>query len=442
MKIAIVSQSFDQLAAENMSSVGICSLGLAAALSRSAQVCIYALAPNDGTAAEEKHGDVPVRYVAKRSLDDFWMDVFLRSSRLRKLFNAGLDFPFWASWLNAPSYRRDVIERLAEDRPDVILLQQSAAPVAALRKRFPGTPVILHLHAPLSPQVMTRQYRRLLGKCDAITGVSDFVSGHATASLGRRCHTIRNGFDYQLERPKLHPRAQDGIRSIAYLGAVSPEKGVHVLTEAFSLICETRKDVQLNVFGEIGARRYEDVMPQWTDEEDLAIRALFQSDYGEKLTAGLNEAAAQRTRFFGAVTRQEVSEHLPGTWAFAFPSLVDEGFGLPPVEAMGMGVPAVVSDSGPLGAIVLDGKTGRVVPKGDAKALAAALLSVIDNAEHCDRLGAAACDHVWSHFTWNHAAKSFLDVANGLLHGARGTDAQPHRNGAARSAAADVGDRL
>ncbi|KAB0679771.1 glycosyltransferase family 4 protein [Aureimonas leprariae] len=50
-----------------------------------------------------------------------------------------------------------------------------------------------------------------------------------------------------------------------------------------------------------------------------------------------------------------------------------EGFGLTPLEAMASGTPVVASDAGAFREIVADGITGRIVPVGDAAALAAAI---------------------------------------------------------------------
>jgi len=60
------------------------------------------------------------------------------------------------------------------------------------------------------------------------------------------------------------------------------------------------------------------------------------------------------------------------------PSLY-EPFGLVALEALACGVPVVATTAGGLKEIVEDGKSGLLVPPGDAPALARALLALLTN---------------------------------------------------------------
>jgi glycosyltransferase involved in cell wall biosynthesis len=72
------------------------------------------------------------------------------------------------------------------------------------------------------------------------------------------------------------------------------------------------------------------------------------------------------------------------------PSLLPESFGIVALEAAAAGKPAVVSDIGGLGDIVVDGETGFLVPPGDREALRAALGRLCEDEELRERMGAAA----------------------------------------------------
>ena len=58
-----------------------------------------------------------------------------------------------------------------------------------------------------------------------------------------------------------------------------------------------------------------------------------------------------------------------------------EGFGRTIAEAMAMTKPIIATKVGGIPEIVVEGKTGLLVPSGDSKALAAAILKVVENPE-------------------------------------------------------------
>ena len=86
------------------------------------------------------------------------------------------------------------------------------------------------------------------------------------------------------------------------------------------------------------------------------------------------------------------------------PSLY-EGFGLPAAEAMACGTPVVASDGGALPEVVADGETGRVVPAGDARALADALGELLADPKRCVEMGTAGYRRVVDRFTWPRTAE-------------------------------------
>ncbi len=86
------------------------------------------------------------------------------------------------------------------------------------------------------------------------------------------------------------------------------------------------------------------------------------------------------------------------------PSLY-EGFGLPAAEAMACGTAVIATTAGAFPEFVEDGRTGVLVPPGDAGALAAAIKSLLLHPERCQRMGAAASEHIRTHFTWQRTAK-------------------------------------
>ena len=90
-----------------------------------------------------------------------------------------------------------------------------------------------------------------------------------------------------------------------------------------------------------------------------------------------------------------------GASALVLPSL-DEGFGLPVLEALAAGVPVVTSDLPALREV--GGEVARYAPAGDAEAFAAALSGVLAFPPAADTLRAQAADFTWARSATGHRA--------------------------------------
>jgi glycosyltransferase involved in cell wall biosynthesis len=121
---------------------------------------------------------------------------------------------------------------------------------------------------------------------------------------------------------------------LLYVGRLSREKGVGVLLEA---IAET--GVALRIAGD-----------------------------GPK-AAALKARASGNVTFLGAISREQVFAEMASAQALVVPSLWYEGFPMVVVEAFARGTPVIASSIGGLAEVVSDGKTGALVPPGDAAAL-------------------------------------------------------------------------
>jgi glycosyltransferase involved in cell wall biosynthesis len=78
---------------------------------------------------------------------------------------------------------------------------------------------------------------------------------------------------------------------------------------------------------------------------------------------------------------------------------------LPPVEAMASGTPVVATRSGAIVETVDDGATGLWVDKNDSKALAEALLRLLQNDDLREEMGRAARRRILGQFTWEKVAE-------------------------------------
>lgn len=110
-----------------------------------------------------------------------------------------------------------------------------------------------------------------------------------------------------------------------------------------------------------------------------------------------------RVTIVGRVSERALAAWYRRAQVLVSPSLY-EGFGLPAAEAMACGTPVIASDGGALPEVVADGETGRVVPVGDAAALADAIGDLLATPERCRELGARGVERVIERFTWRGTA--------------------------------------
>src|SRR5207249_1569227 len=133
----------------------------------------------------------------------------------------------------------------------------------------------------------------------------------------------------------------------------------------------------------------------------LGIGAPDQGTYLGLLKEKLAGDLAGKVTFHGLLPRVELIDHYYNADVFVFPSIRNEGFGAPPVEAMADGTPVVATRSGGMVETVRDQETGFLIEKNDCHALAEAILKLLENDALREHMGKAARRHVFEHFNWD-----------------------------------------
>lgn len=108
---------------------------------------------------------------------------------------------------------------------------------------------------------------------------------------------------------------------------------------------------------------------------------------------------AERTEFLGWVAPDEVPGVLNRSTILLVPSRWDEPFGLVAVEAALAGRPVVAARIGGLSEVVLDGRTGLLVPPNDPDALAASIFKLLNNKTLATQLGLAGAENAKERFS-------------------------------------------
>lgn len=132
------------------------------------------------------------------------------------------------------------------------------------------------------------------------------------------------------------------------------------------------------------------------------------------LTALANTANAPRVLPMGYVSYGQMPSLMKAARALVFPSIY-EGFGLPPQEAMALGVPVVISAQGGATPEVV-GDAGVTARDGSAEALATAMRELLGDEALQERLKLAGLKRA-ARFDWGLHARAVLDVYRRALDG-------------------------
>ena len=197
----------------------------------------------EGRAAPISSDGVDYRFVRGRGDDR--LELALR--RLDRFRPAGR--PLFATSSYHGIYHLELLRELRGDPPDVVHLLTFSQLVRPFRRACPSAAVILHIRDEMTARLAPALLRRRLPRAHAVVGCSEFVS----AALRDACPeanvlTILNGVDTTRFEPPAERPPREAAR-LLYVGRISPEKGTHLLFEAFAqLAAET--PLELDVVGE------------------------------------------------------------------------------------------------------------------------------------------------------------------------------------------------
>lgn len=235
------------------------------------------------------------------------------------------------------------------------------------------------------------QVRFLLRRTAAVAAIADESADllhHVFGVPRQRLQVVRNGRDPVALHP---PSALETLRArallslplettvIAIVGALTPEKRVHVAISALGFL----PGAQLLVVG------------------DGPLRGALERH--------ASAVAPGRVRFVG--NRGDVRRVLHGVDALV---LTSESEGVPGVliEAGLCGLPVVATDVGFVSDVVVDDVTGRLVPHGEPQMVAEAVVEVI---ERHSEMGRAARDHCAARFDFERICDQWAGLIRGLL---------------------------
>lgn len=169
-------------------------------------------------------------------------------------------------------------------------------------------------------------------------------------------------------------------RSILFVGRLVERKGVQYLIESFGRIV---KDTQAQLV----------IIGQGPEKEKLQ-RLAKEKNLDDKII------------FTGFVDDESLKNYYQNCSVFVLPAITDEkgdteGLGVVLIEALSYKKPVVASNVGGITDIVINGKTGLLVPEKNSEELTIALKRILSDTNLAKRLGEEGYNHVKEKFGWD-----------------------------------------
>jgi len=402
-------------------SIEIWTYEVARRLAKSCDIIVYA---RKGRRQKRDEYDQGVHYRRISTSADEWftyistaVDKLGRFPRFhsirRALFFRNVRHPLFASSLYYLTYVLQVAKDLRTEKCDIVHLHNFSQFVPIIRAFNPKIKIVLHMHCEWLTQLDRAMMEKRLRDVDLVIGVSQYITEtirRCFPQFAKRCQTVLNGVDTTTFVNKNDPGApkKNDVKRLLFVGRVSPEKGVHVLLDAFKKVVRRDSQVQLKIIGPQRSTPIEFIVALSCDPKVSDLGSFYRGNYIQHLQSKLSSDLASHVSFTGTVSRRQLITSYQNADVFVLPSVWNEPCSLTLTEAMATGVPVVATASGGTPEIVNDGESGSLVERGDAAALAEAILRLLSDEDIRKSMGKDARKRAVELFSWEQTVKNLL----------------------------------
>jgi len=271
----------------------------------------------------------------------------------------------------------------------------------ALTARMAGVPLVWHIRDFVNdsyfPAAAVRVFRWLARRLPThVIGVSNSVMEQLhLEDGGRKSTVIFDGLSEQELAPQMNGKdhALPGAAArIGIVGRIAKWKGQHVFLDAAARVVKAGYKAEFVIVGAplFGEQAYEEGLR--TQAAELGI--------------------SSHVRFLGF--KKDVSQVMRDLDILVHASITGEPFGQVITEGMAAGKPVIATRGGGVPEIITHDENGLLTPMGDADALAAELISLLDNPDKTRRLAKAGYDHVRRNFTAGSGARQVEQIYAGF----------------------------
>ncbi len=276
----------------------------------------------------------------------------------------------WRNLINDFRYSWRTLRELPE--ADILVTNTFWTPIlASWFKRSAGAVVV---NVQRQPKGQMWLYNRVARLAAVSSATAEAVVAEADR-LARRTCVVPNPILVSVFKP-VDRGERERPTTIVFTGRVNPEKGLHLLVDAFRILHARDPRLRLRIIG------------PWEIE---------RGGGGESYLKALRaQAEGLPVEFVGPIyERDRLARALQDADLYCYPSLAEKGetFGVAPLEAMATGLVPVVSDLACFGAFLRDGENGLVFDHrapDPVKTLVDALWRLIEAPERTQRMSKAA----------------------------------------------------
>ncbi len=337
-------------------------------------------------------------YVATRGMGSFNRGSSPTPNYLEIIYVRGhLNIPVISNYIFS---RRasDIVNRLS---PEVVIINSYWGESSALyiRRAIPKI-VLIHdvglFRSPIARRNLAKHIlrvyvlRRVVRVADLIVVPTEAVKRDLILFLNADESKIRVlGFE-GVDGPFRRMQIDNGIIDIVQVGRFAPNKGQLVLLDAIeSMLREAgdRLNIRVHMVGSLTDKRYYGRVISRARE--------INTKFGREVVMVRADADDNDIDYFYRLADICVA-----------PSIAEEGFGLTVLECMAYGKPVIASDifeeTG-----VANRDRAVIVPRGDAKSLARAILELIEKPEKADKISTEGIEYSKAH-SWDKVADQFV----------------------------------
>lgn len=421
MRVAFINQPFEYLSPPyTAGSVGLWTERVMRAVpSGQAQFIVFATR-YPGQPAVEQHDGIQYRRFTTRP--DEWVKKIARAfDQLRRFPNP--QKAYFASGLHYLGYILQIALHLRRQPVDIVHIHNFSQFVPVVRALNPRVKIVLHMHGEWLSQLDESAIRARLQKVDRIFACSQYIGGKIKArfpEFSDRLAIVYNGAEENGAAPTERPEGQ--TQKLLYVGRLSPEKGIHVLLQAFQQVLERCPRAELHLLGPWGEMPAENLVLLSQDDSVASLKRFYPNGGGRKprmaysqhLKSLVQPRFSSRITFHGALPQDQLAPFYQNADLFINASLSD-AFPVPIPEAMLHGLPVIGTRVGGIPEAVVDGQTGLLVEPGSAAALAKAMLCLLENDRLREKMGRAARARCQSFFAYPVIARQLLTQYQLLL---------------------------